>query len=885
MDKKLVLIDGNSIAYRAFYALPLLSNSNQVFTNAVYGFTLMLLKVLEEEKPTHVLVAFDAGKQTFRHKQYTEYKGTRDKTPGELSEQIPLIKELLDAFQIPYHELYEFEADDIIGTVAKSEISKGMETLIVTGDKDLLQLVEDQVQVLLTRKGVTDADRYDLKAIQDKYGLTPQQIIDLKGLMGDPSDNIPGIPGVGEKTALKLLHQFPSVEEVLDHIDELPGKKLKEKVEEHQEQALLSKQLATIRTDVPLNYRLDELAFPSMDLDKVIPLFKKLEFKSLIQRFSKEQVDQEEAPEKKLESISYESVEVSRVNDYANLLTCGELALFVETTAPNPHRSKMIGLCLSDGEKHLYVPTEVVKEWSALQEWLADPHRQKVVYDMKKTKIVLKNEGFSCEGIQFDVLLAAYLINPSESQLELSEIADRYPTVSALPSDEQVYGKGAKRRLLEGEELAEHLARKTQAILELQPLLKEDLKEAEMEKLLFDLEMPLSTVLAKMERQGVLVDPHRLDQMGEDLKLSMNQLTKEIYQLAGVEFNINSPKQLGEILFDKLGLPVLKKTKTGYSTSADVLEKLAPQHEIVDKILHYRQVGKLYSTYVEGLIKEIGPDQKIHTHFNQTITATGRLSSTEPNLQNIPIRLEEGRRIRQVFIPSQEDWYMLSADYSQVELRVLAHLSQDQALQAAFIKEADIHTQTAMDVFQVAEEDVTPLMRRQAKAVNFGIVYGISDFGLAQNLNITTKEAKYFIERYFETYPGVKDYMDQIVQQAKKDGFVTTLLHRRRYLPDINSRSFHVRGFAERTAMNTPIQGTAADIIKFAMVKLDQQMMDRNLKSRMLLQVHDELIFEVPEDELTEMQQLVRKVMEEALRLSVPLKVDINYGKSWYEAK
>lgn len=885
MEKKLVLIDGNSIAYRAFYALPLLTNSNQTFTNAVYGFTLMLLKVLEEEKPTHVLVAFDAGKQTFRHKQYTQYKGTREKTPGELSEQIPLIKELLDAFQIKHYELDDFEADDIIGTMAKSEGSKGTHTLIVTGDKDLLQLVEENVHVLMTRKGVTEADRYDLSAIQEKYGLTPQQIIDLKGLMGDSSDNIPGIPGVGEKTALKLLHQFPSVEEVLDHIDQLPGKKLREKVQENREQAILSKQLATIRTDVPLDFQLDELAFPPMDLDKIITLFKKLEFKSLIQRLSNKEAGQEVISEKKITSVSYEIASLDQLDNYTDLLTAKELALYVETTTPNPHRAEVIGVFLSDGKRNLYIPIEVANEWSLFREWLADPLQKKIVYDLKKTKIVLKNEGFSCEGIQFDILLAAYLINPSENQMELSEIADRYPTVSALPSDEQVYGKGVKHHLLEGEELAEHLARKTRAILELQPLLQEDLKMAEMEGLLFDLEMPLSTVLAKMERQGVLVDQAQLDKMGGDLKKSMDQLTEEIYQLGGVEFNINSPKQLGEVLFEKLGLPVLKKTKTGYSTSADVLEKLAPQHEIVDKILYYRQVGKLHSTYVEGLKKEIGPDQKIHTQFNQTITATGRLSSTEPNLQNIPIRLEEGRRIRQVFIPSEEGWYMLSADYSQVELRVLAHLSQDEALQAAFIKGADIHTQTAMDVFQVAEEDVTPLMRRQAKAVNFGIVYGISDFGLAQNLNITTKEAKYFIEQYFRTYPGVKNYMDEIVRHAKKEGFVTTLLHRRRYLPDINSRSFHTRSFAERTAMNTPIQGTAADIIKFAMVQLDQKMVKKNLKSRMLLQVHDELIFEVPEDELKEMQQMVRDVMEGAVPLSVPLKVDINYGKSWYEAK
>jgi DNA polymerase-1 len=882
---KLVLIDGNSIAFRAFYALPLLSNASGVYTNAVYGFTMMLMKVMEEEKPTHLLVAFDAGKTTFRHNDYQDYKGARQKTPGELSEQIPLIKQVLDAFQIRYFELENYEADDIIGTLAHSVEASGMETLIVSGDKDLLQLVDDRVQVLLTRKGVTEAERFDVKAIADKYGLTPKQIIDLKGLMGDASDNIPGIPGVGEKTALKLLHQYPSVEEVVEHADELPGKKLQEKVREYKDQALLSKKLATIHTEVPLEFSVKDLELPPPDPKKVAEIFKKLEFKTLLNRIpGSEQTGEVTDEANGLAEISYQIVTDRNRTEAEELLKQDDLAVFVETTGDNPHRADVLGIAVSNGEMNLYIPVETALRWNEFKTWLADRHRHKLVYDVKKTKIALEKKEFEPAGFQFDVLLAAYLLNPSESEYELSEMASRY-LQSSIPSDEEVYGKGAKRRALEGEELAEHLARKTTVIHQLYPVLIKELEEAGLSVLMCDLEMPLAAVLAEMEQYGVRVDKDRLNELGIELKQSMDRLTEEIYDLAGVEFNINSPKQLGEILFDKLGLPVIKKTKTGYSTSADVLEKLAPQHEIVEKILHFRQVGKLYSTYIEGLKKEIGEDGKIHTRFNQTITATGRLSSTEPNLQNIPIREEEGRRIRQVFVPSEEGWYILAADYSQVELRVLAHLSEDENLQYAFKKGLDIHTQTAMDVFGVSEEEVTPLMRRQAKAVNFGIVYGISDFGLSQNLGITRKEAKAFIDRYFATYPGVKRYMDSVVEQAKKEGYVTTLLGRRRYLPDINSRNFNLRSFAERTAMNTPIQGTAADIIKHAMVQLDQKMKENKLMSRMLLQVHDELIFEVPEEELKVMQELVRKVMEGALPLSVPLQVDVNYGKNWYEAK
>lgn len=883
---KLLLIDGNSIAFRAFFALPLLSNSSGIHTNAVYGFTMMLLKVLEEQKPTHALVAFDAGKVTFRHDDFAEYKGKRERTPGELSEQFPYIREVLDAFGIQHTQKENYEADDIIGTLAKQAAKEGMETEIISGDKDLLQLVNKTVHVLLTRKGITEMDHYDLAKLEEVYGLTPEQIPDLKGFMGDSSDNIPGIPGVGEKTALKLLHQFGTMEKTLEQKDEISGKKLKEKVAEFEDQAKLSKKLATIYTDVPISSDLEKLAIGEIPYDRIIELFRKLEFKTLVDRIQKlasVKGDSVVSPPKEQE-VPVTVITEANSTLLDDLLAKPLLGMEIESTKENPHLAEIIGLALSDGEVGYYLDWEFAKENPTFRTWLASDTQAKVVFDIKRNAVLLERSGVEVQGMPFDTLLAAYLLNPSETQLQLSDLVLRY-LEGGIASDEDVYGKGAKRKALSADRLAEHLSKKAYFQVKLREKLVEELEKSDLTHLLTDLEMPLTWVLAKMELLGVKVDKERLEKMGVELDQRLRQLTEEIYKLAGTEFNINSPKQLGQILFDKLNLPVIKKTKTGYSTSADVLEKLAPQHEIVEKILVYRQIGKLFSTYVEGLKKEIAEDGKIHTRFNQTIAATGRLSSTEPNLQNIPIRLEEGRKIRQIFTPSHPEWKMLAADYSQVELRVLAHISGDERLQEAFHKEQDIHTRTAMDVFGVEEQEVTSLMRRQAKAVNFGIVYGISAFGLSQNLNITNKEAKDFIDRYFDTFPGVKKYMETIVDKARQDGYVTTLLNRRRYLPDVHSSDFNRRSFAERTAMNTPIQGSAADIIKYAMVQIDQEMSKRNLQSRMLLQVHDELIFEVPPEELQELKQLVREQMEQSIKLNVPLKVDINVGDTWYEAK
>lgn len=880
MDK-LYLIDGSSIAYRAFYALPLLTDSNGTPINAVYGFSLMLLKLLEDENPSHILVAFDKSAKTFRHDEYKEYKSTRMKTPSELSAQFPIIKELLDAFSIAYYEQENFEADDIIGTLSREAEKARFRARIVTGDKDLLQLVSEEVEVLLTRKGITEMDVYTVDAIRAKYGLAPKQIIDLKGLMGDSSDNIPGIPGIGEKTALKLLKQYPSVENVLDNVDQLPGKKLPENVRAHADQALLSKKLATIYREMSIDLALQDLKYDGYDKERLAGFFRKWQFKTLEERIVGDDVSA---------VTETKEITVKMLMDTVSLETWAKqlpdtAALFVEVDSEPYIDADVIGIALSDGQKHVYVPFEQVRKSIAMQDWLQDETKEKVGYDIKKAKVALEKCGIRVNGFSFDIMLASYLLNPTEANHALSEIAQKqidYP----LPHDDEVYGKGAKRKQLEGQELAEHLARKADAIWQLRDKLDDRLAQFGMKHLYYDLELPLAEILGRMEVTGVQVDRSRLQALGTEFSERLEKLTKDIYELAGTEFNINSPKQLGEILFDKLNLPVIKRTKTGYSTSADVLEKLAPQHEIVDHILLYRQIGKLQSTYVDGLLKMIRKETgKIHTSFQQTITATGRLSSTDPNLQNIPIRLEEGRRIRGVFVPSEKDWLMFAADYSQIELRVLAHFSKDEKLIEAFRDDQDIHTRTAMDVFEVDEDDVTPLMRRQAKAVNFGIVYGISDYGLSQNLNIPRKEAAKFIERYFASFPGVKQYMDDIVKRARKDGYVTTLMHRRRYLSDINSKNYNRRSFAERTAMNTPIQGTAADIIKKAMVQIAKQLVSKGYRSRMLLQVHDELIFETPPEETEALKELVTETMENSFSLAVPLKVDVSIGHTWYDAK
>ncbi|AOH56047.1 DNA polymerase I [Peribacillus muralis] len=874
MDKKLVLIDGNSIAYRAFFALPLLNNDKGVHTNSVYGFTMMLNRILAEEKPTHILVAFDAGKTTFRHATFKEYKGGRQKTPPELSEQFPFIRELLDCFQIKRYELENYEADDIIGTLSLQAEKDGFEVKVISGDKDLTQLASPSTTVSITKKGITEIEEYTPKHIHEKYGLSPMQIIDLKGLMGDASDNIPGIPGVGEKTALKLLHQFETVENLLQSTGEVSGQKLKEKIEEHKDLALLSKELATITREAPLDVSLNETEYSGMDQDRVISFYKELGFSTLLDKLDVT----ESVP------LEQEKIEVNTAEMTEGMFT-DDSALYVEILEDNYHRADIIGIAISNEHGHFYFHGDSALSSGPFKSWAEDETKKKTVFDAKRTVVALRHRGVDIKGIDFDVFLASYILDPAESVAEVAEITKTQGAVP-LETDDAFYGKGAKRMIPGEAELSEHIARKSKAILSLKEPMIDRLHEFEQYHLLTDLELPLSIILANMEWQGIKVDIGRLKNMGQELAVRLRTIEARIFDLAGEAFNINSPKQLGAILFEKLELPVMKKTKTGYSTSADVLEKLESKHDIVKDILLYRQLGKLQSTYIEGLLKVVnGKSDKVHTRFNQALTQTGRLSSTDPNLQNIPIRLEEGRKIRQAFIPSEKDWIIFAADYSQIELRVLAHIANDSGLVEAFQAGMDIHTKTAMDVFHVSAEEVTSNMRRQAKAVNFGIVYGISDYGLSQSLGITRKEAGEFIEKYLRSFPGVQEYMEESIHEARQKGYSTTLLQRRRYIPEITSRNFNIRSFAERTAMNTPIQGSAADIIKLAMINMNKRLIKDGLKTRMLLQVHDELIFEAPPEELEILKVIVPEEMENAIALNVPLKVDYAFGPTWFDAK
>lgn len=877
VGNKLVLIDGNSILYRAFFALPLLNNNKGVYTNAVYGFTTILLRILEEEKPTHMLVAFDAGKTTFRHETYKDYKGGRDKTPSELSEQFPLVKEVLDAFNIKHYELELYEADDIIGTLAlQAEQQKDWEVAVISGDKDMLQLVSDRVTVRLTRKGISNVENYTPDYVLETMEITPDQVIDMKALMGDNSDNIPGVPGVGEKTAIKLLKQFSTLENIYENIDDVSGKKVKENLINNEEAAFKSKELVTIKRDSPLEITLDNTDMKQYDEEKVRTIFRELEFKSLLERMGDDGADDSE------EELA--ELEFTVVDEIDEKLFTGKEALVLEMIHSNYHDAPIDGIGVANEQNVYFIPTEVALKSEVFKKWAEDPEQEKFVFDAKKTLVALLRHDIQLKGIRFDMLLGSYLLDPSENNHDIPAISNRLGKKSVL-YDEEVYGKGAKLKLPDKAVYGEHIARKTKVLFDLREKMIQKLEENEQYKLLKELEMPLALILGEMEHTGVQVDIDRLNGMEKELKERLDAIQAEIYELAGEEFNLNSPKQLGPILFEKLKLPVIKKTKTGYSTAADVLEKIEHEHEIVPKILMYRQLVKLHSTYIVGLLKVVTEENKIHTRFEQALTQTGRLSSVEPNLQNIPIRLEEGRKIRQAFIPSEKDWYIFAADYSQIELRVLAHISGDERLIHAFKENMDIHTKTAMDVFHVDEEEVTPMMRRQAKAVNFGIVYGISDYGLSQNLGIPRKEAKQFIERYFESYPGVKDYMDEIVAEAKHQGYVTTLMKRRRYLPDITNRNFNRRSFAERTAMNTPIQGSAADIIKKAMIDLSEKLKEENLKTNLLLQVHDELILEAPEEEIEQLKAIVPATMENTVQLNVPLKVDYSYGASWFDAK
>lgn len=875
---KLVLIDGNSVAYRAFYAmhhqLENFVNGAGLHTNAIYSFKRMLDSILEQENPTHVLVAFDAGKTTFRHDFFTGYKEGRAKTPGEFKEQLPYIRELVTDYGIKYYELPNYEADDIIGTMAHQASQKNIEVVIYSGDRDLTQLTSEHVTVKVTLKGVSEVETYTPTYVEEKYGLEPLQIIDLKGLAGDKSDNIPGVTKVGEKTALKLLHQFGSVEGVYEHIDELKASKMKENLINDEKQAYMSKKLATINQETPVTLELTDLKWQGPDEEKLRKLYQELNFN----QFLSQMTTNEEA---KMEEIDYQLVQT-----LPEEIKGQKTAVIIETLSDSYHTDDIIGMALGTEDK-IYVVEDVSAFLGepAVKEWLASD-APKILYDVKKDLVLLHR--YDCalsEQNNDDALIGMYLLNTLSSHTDLADIAENFG-ITQVQHDETVYGKGAKRAVPDDDVLHAHLAHKVVALYRVMANIQVQLKEKEQWSLYTDIEMPMAYVLAHMEIQGVHVDSRILQELGRDLDARIATLADKIYEQAGEEFNINSPKKLGEILFEKLELPAGKKTKTGYSTSMDVLNKLRPIAPIVDDILNYRQLTKLKSTYIDGLLKQIHADGKIHTRYQQTLTQTGRLSSVEPNLQNIPVRLEEGRLIRKAFLPERDDWLMFSSDYSQIELRVLAAVSGDQALQQAFIDGEDIHDSTARRIFHLAPDDeVTSDMRRKAKAVNFGVVYGISDYGLSENLGISRKEAAEFIQTYLEHYPGVKAYMDNVVREAKENGYVETLFHRRRYLRDINSRNYNARSFAERTAINSPIQGSAADILKIAMIDMEKRLAETDIKANLLLQVHDEVIFEVAQSDVTALQQLVEETMEHAVELAVPLITDSHYGPSWYEAK
>lgn len=887
-DKKMLLVDGNSVAFRAFFALhnqlERFVNHAGLHTNAIYGFKLMLDKILGDVLPSNVLVAFDAGKVTFRTKAYADYKGGRSKTPTELSEQFPYIRELLDAYGIKHYELPEYEADDIIGTMAAQAEKAGYQVTIVTGDRDLTQLTTDKTTVAVTIKGVTEIEEYTPAHVVEKYGLQPAQIVDMKGLTGDSSDNYPGVTKVGEKTAIKLLKQYDTIEGIYENIEAMKKSKLKENLINDKEIAFQCKDLATIRKDAPVALTLAQTAWPGAKKEDQLKFFEEMDFKSFIAQLQANSNDDISAGST-LSKLKVETLDEAKVEKLVYDKD-SDISFYLELSDDNYHTADFWGFGLKIDDRYYAARDVELLKLPKLKQLLEDPAIEVDVFDGKQTYVALERLDIELKNINFDLLLVSYLLNTSDNSNDLGNLAKRHDHFDVL-TDEEVYGKGAKRKVpADDTTYFEHLAHKLKAISDLEDKLMKELAENEQEDLYFEIERPLSLVLAQMEIAGIKVDRERLDIMQSEFKERLSELEQQIYNEAGEKFNINSPKQLGVILFEKLKLPVVKKTKTGYSTAVDVLEKLRGMSPIIDDILAYRQLAKLQSTYVEGLLKVIAADGKVHTRYTQTLTATGRLSSVDPNLQNIPVRLEEGRKIRQAFVPSHPDWEIFASDYSQIELRVLAHISKDPHMQQAFKDDFDIHANTAMRIFGLDDpSEVTANMRRQAKAVNFGIVYGISDFGLAQSIGSTRKQAKEFMETYLASFPGVHQYMQDIIESARQKGYVETLFHRRRYLPDIKSRNYNLRSFAERTAMNTPIQGSAADIIKVAMINMQQALKDAGLEAKMLLQVHDELIFEAPKAEIPKLKELVPKIMDSAVELSVPLKVESASGKTWFETK
>lgn len=887
-NKKLMIIDGSSLLHRAFYALPLLNTKKGLYTNGVYGFLTMLYKVMEEFNPNYICVAFDRKGPTIRHKTYDQYKGTRQQTPSELSQQFPLIREILDYMNITTMDLNDYEADDIAGTWARIGEENSLDCILVTGDRDYLQLASDTTKVIITRKGISETEEYDKDKIIEEYGIEPKQFIELKGLMGDKSDNIPGVPGIGEKTGLKLLYEYGSMENIYNNIDKISGKKLKENLIEYKSQAFLSKKLGEIITNVPLDRELEDLSLKEANYLELKNIFEELEFKSLLNKIPDEFNKREEI------KVDYEFNEITS-DDFRDLVDDIEkarrFAFAFILSGSNYIEDEILGLGIKVANKpNCYIDLEENKDEfiNTFKEVFQDSNIEKLGYNLKTDIVQLLRMGIELRGYTFDALISQYLINPSQNNYSINSLSEEYIGVYGQDK-EAILGKGKKMKTfkdLDKKQIMEHLSFVLETLYIIEPKMNEIIENQNMDELYRNIELPLVEVLANMEFIGFKIDENELINLGEEYDGEIRSLVDEIYGYAGMEFNINSPKQIGEVLFEKLMLPVIKKTKTGYSTDVEVLEKLMDQHPIIEKILRYRQIVKLKSTYIDGLRALINRNtNRIHSNFNQTVASTGRISSQDPNLQNIPIRTEDGRRIRKAFIAESPEYTLLDGDYSQIELRVLAHISGDTNMIEAFKGEEDIHSRTASQVFHVDLEDVTPELRYRAKAVNFGIVYGISDFGLSKDLNISRKEAKEYIENYFINFKFVRKYMDDSVANGKENGYVETILHRRRYIPELHAKNFNVRSFGERIAMNTPIQGSAADIIKMAMVEVYKRLKEEKYRSRLILTVHDELILEVHKDEVKRVQELVTDIMENIIDLAVPLKVDMMIGDSWYDTK
>lgn len=871
MSSKIVLIDGHSILNRAFYGLPDLTNAEGLHTNAIYGFLTIMFKLLEEEKPEYLTVAFDVHAPTFRHKMYAEYKGTRKPMADELRQQVPVIKEVLHAMGVKTIECAGLEADDLIGTLSNRCENEGMEVTVISGDRDLLQLATEHVKIRIpkTKQGKTEIEDYYAKDVEERYQVTPKEFIDLKALMGDTADNIPGVPSIGEKTATKIITQYHSIEEAHEHVDELKPPRASKALSEHWDLAVLSKELATINVKADFPYELSEAKLGNLYTEEAYIFFQKLEFKNLLSRFDVS------APANKVEDgfkIITSKSEAEKVFVQAEEASTIGAVIFKDLENVLPLFADQaglggIGLCFSKEESYcIKVEKYITGEW--LLKKLADVAEKAETYAMFHLKESMEQVTIRNQANCFDVSVAAYLLNPLKNNYTWEDVAREH---LGLMIDEKI----------DQDMKACYESYVNYASVE---VLRQKLRDTKMDTLFRDIEMPLVFTLFDMEQNGIRVEADALKQYGDQLAGKIAELEKEIYEEAGETFNINSPKQLGVVLFENMKLPGGRKTKTGYSTAADVLEKLAPEHPVVAKILEYRQYTKLKSTYADGLANYIQDDGRIHGKFNQTITATGRISSTEPNLQNIPVRMELGRLIRKVFIP-EEGYRFVDADYSQIELRVLAHCSGDEHLIQAYKEQSDIHRITASQVFHIPFDEVTPQQRRNAKAVNFGIVYGISSFGLSQDLSITRKEAAKYIDDYFATYPGIKTFLDHAVTHAKEEGYVVTLFGRRRPVPELSSSNFMQRSFGERVAMNSPIQGAAADIIKIAMIRVNQRLKDQKMKSRLVLQVHDELLIEAYEPELDEVQNILKEEMEHAAELKVPLEIDMHTGDNWYEAK